>query len=241
MKNNGISSLLFSLSYAIGVVIGLYLIVIAGWADMESAFYGFTHLGDSGLDGFSCPVLMTRAETRMISLTVSNTTDRRLNPTIKTDISTPVVMSEVFETIELAPGESKTLKWSVGPENIDLERFIFAKVLMFSAYPLPSQEVTCGIFILDLPGSGRVILAVLVALSLLGMSWGLYGLSKIGASNQWLKAHIRPMLFLEIVIISGFVVSFMVGWVPSILILAVAVLLIVILLSSLLMNENIKP
>jgi hypothetical protein len=222
------------------VGIGLYLIVIAAWADMESSFYGFSRLAEAGLRGFNCPVLMTRDETRTISLKVSNTTDGTIIPSVKTEISTSLVLQEFNENIELAPGESKRLEWSVGPENIDLKHFIFAKALVFSAYPLPSQEANCGIFIVDLPGSGRVILPILVALGLLGMGWGLYGMSKVGASNEWVENHVRPMAFLAVIVVLGIVVSFMGGWVQSILLLAVALLMIIILLGSLLMYERRK-
>jgi hypothetical protein len=33
-------------------------------------------------------------------------------------------------------------------------------------------EATCGIFIIDLPGTGRMIIPVFVVLSFLGMGWG---------------------------------------------------------------------
>lgn len=240
MKKNQISSLLVYPAYMVGVIVGLYLIVIATWADMESAFYGFSRLADAGLGGFSCPVLMTRDETSTISLKISNKTDNPISPAIKTEISTSHVPEEFLENIELAPGESKKLEWSVGPENMDLEYFIFAKVLMFSAHPLPNREATCGIFIIDLPGSGKVILPILVALSLLGMGWGLYGMNKAGASNEWVEKHVRPMAFLAIIVILGLVVSFMGGWVPSVLLLAVVLLMIVILLGSLFMSERRK-
>ena len=238
MKNNKIFSLLVYPSYVVGLIVGLCLIVIAAWADMEATFYGFSRLADSGLRGFSCPVLMTRGETRLISLRVSNTTDSQIHPTIRTEISTSLLSQVSLENLELAPGESKRLEWSVGPENIDLKRFIFAKTLVFSAFPLPNQEATCGIFIVDLPGSGKVILPILVALRLLGMGWGLYEMNRSVASNDWVEKYIRPLAFLAIMVVLGLVVSFLGGWVPSILILAVVLLMIVILLGSLIMWER---
>lgn len=240
MKNNRISSLLVFPAFGVGVIVGLYLIVIAAWADMESAFYGFSRLADAGLDGFSCPVMMTREEMGTVSLTVSNKTDSPIRPAVKAEISTSLLTEESLDNIKLAPGESKKLTWSVGPENIDLERFIFAKALVFSAFPLPNREATCGIYIINLPGSGRVILFVLVALSLLGMGWGLYRINKTGALNEWVEKHVRPMAFLAAVVVLGIVVSFRGGWVPSILLLAVALLLIIILLGSFFMSERRK-
>ena len=229
-----------SLSYVVGVVLGLYLVVVSTWADFEAAFYGFSRLAEAGLRGFSCPVLIARDEMSSISLRISNTTDSMISPVIKTEISTSLVVQEFQEGLELAPGESKKLTWAVGPENIDLGNFIFAKALVFSAYPLPNREATCGVYVINLPGSGRVILSVLVVLSLLGMGWGLYGLNKTERSNAWLENHIRAMLFLTLVIVVGMVVSFWGGWVPSILLLAVSLLLIIILLGSFFMSERSK-
>lgn len=238
--NNRASSLFIFLSYVVGVIIGLFLIFIAAWADMESAFYGFSRLADTGLAGFNCPVMMNRDEAGTVSLTVSNPTDSLVRPSIKAEISTSFLIEESLDNIELAPGESKEMTWSVGPENIDLERFIFAKVLMYSAFPLPNREASCGIFILDLPVSGKVSLPALVALSLLGMGFGLYGMNKAGASDNGIEKHVRPLAFLAAIVILGIFVSFRGGWVPSILLLAVALLMAVTLLGLSFMGERRK-
>lgn len=238
MKSKQISSFLIYVPYWIGVLAGLYLTVLAAWADMEAAFYGFSRVAESGLRGFSCPVLMTRGEVRSISLKVSNPLDVTLRPVIRAEISTPLLAEEFLEQLELAPGETKRVEWTVGPENIDLERFIFAKALVYSVYPLSNQEATCGIFIVDLPGSGRAIFALLVLLTFGGLGWGLYAMRQASASNAWIEKHNRPMTFLAVVIGLGVAVSAMGGWVPSILLLAVAVLMIVILLGLFAMRER---
>lgn len=235
MKNRTLSFLVVP-SYIVGVIVGLYLIVIAGWADMESAFYGFSRLAEAGLRGFNCPVLMTSGEEGVISLTVSNSTDNRISPSIRTEISTSLSAEEFLENVELAPGEAKRLEWSVGPRNVDLGGFIFAKALFFSAYPLPNRETTCGVYVIDLPISGKVVLPVLVAISLLGMGWGLYGMNK--SFSEWMMKYFRGLVFLAIVVVVGLVVSFVGGWVPSILLLAVSLLLIVILLGTLFLSER---
>lgn len=240
MNNNQSTLLADIISYAIGVSLGLFLLVAAAWADMESTFYGFNRLASAGLGGFSCPVLMTRNESSAISLRVSNSTDRAISPAIRTEISTPLAPQEFLENFQLAPGESSRLEWPVGPQNIDIGRFIFAKVLLYSAHPLPSQEATCGIFIIDLPGSGKVILPILVGLSLLGMGWGLRGMYRSSGSNEWARRHVGLLTFMAMMVVLGLVVSFMGSWVPSLLILAVVLLLIVIMFGSLFMSEREK-
>jgi hypothetical protein len=240
MKSNQPSLLFDFTSYVIGVLVGLFLILIAAWADMESTSYGFARLANAGLRGLSCPVLMTRDETRMISLSVSNKTDGRISPSIKTQISTSLLPEQFLENIELAPGRSKRLEWAVGPENIDLGSFIFAKVLLFSAYPLPSQEATCGIFVIDLPGNGQVILPVLLMLSLLGMAWGLHRINRFRALNKWATKYFGSMAFLALMIVLGLVIGFIGSWVPAVLVLVVALLISVILLSSLFLSDQKK-
>ena len=237
MKNN-LSLLLGLLSYLVGLLAGLFLIVASTWADMESTFYGFERLANAGLKGFSCPILMTRDETSAVSLDITNSTERRISPSIKTALSTPILPEEFNETIGLAPGESVRLEWVVGPENVDLQRFIFAKVLLYSAFPLPTREATCGIFVLNVPGSGRVILPALVLLSLAGVGWGLYSLTRLRSANEWVEKHIMSLMFLAALVVVGLVLSFLGGWIPSLLVLVAAVLIIIILLSSWIISER---
>ncbi|GAB4445926.1 MAG: hypothetical protein OHK0041_04090 [Anaerolineales bacterium] len=231
MKNR-IPSLMFYVLYGAGALAGLYLMVIAAWADMEAAFYGFRRVANSGLQGFSCPVLMTRSETRTISLKVSNPLEVPLRPVIRTEISTRLLPQEFFEQVELAPGETKRLEWPVGAENIDLGNFIFAKTLVYAVYPLPNQEATCGIFIVNLPGSGGTIFTLLVLLAAGGLGGGLYGISRTRSVNSWAEKYFGSMTFLAVIIVLGIGVSAAGGWMPSILLLAVALLMIVILLGT---------
>jgi hypothetical protein len=238
MKTNPSLLLLGLLSYLVGLLAGLFLIVVSTWADMESTFYGFERLASAGLKGVSCPILMTRAETGTISFDISNSTERRISPSIKTALSTPVLSEEFNETIDIAPGETRRLEWAVGPQNVDLERFIFAKVLLYSSFPLPSREATCGIFVLNLPGSGRVILSALVLLSLAGMGWGLHRLSRFRSAYQWVDKHMGSLMFLAALIVLGLGMSFAGGWISSMLVLVAALLIIVILLSSWILGER---
>ena len=237
MKNNQRSLWLDISSYGMGVIVGFFLIFVAAWADMEASAYDFPRLANAGLGGLRCPVLMTPDETGTIALDVSNPTEGQISPSRKTLISTRIFPEEFLDGIQLTPGESKRLEWTVDAENIDLGSFIFAKVLLYSAYPLPTREATCGIFIIDLPGTGRVIVPVLMALSLISMGWGLYRIYGLRTSNERLRKHMGSMTFLAILIGLGLVLSFLGGWISSLLVLVVSLLLIIILLGSLLMDK----
>ena len=238
MKNNQPALLLGALSYTIGLAAGLFLILVAAWADLEATTYGFPRLAGAGLGGLHCPILMTPGEIGSISFETSNPTDNRISPSVRAHISTRLLPEEFLENFELTPGETKKLEWPVDRENIDMERFIFAKVLLFSSHPLPSQEATCGIFILDLPGTGRILLPILVAVSLIGTGWGLYQLNKTRTSNEWLMRHMGSITFLAALMVVGFLFVFLGGWVLSLLVLILAVLTILVLLSSLLLGRS---
>lgn len=238
MRNNPPSLLLGLLSYTIGVAVGLFLILVAAWADLESTMYGFPRLASGGLGGLQCPILMTRDETATISFDISNTTDNRISPSVRAHISTRLLPEEFLENFELTPGESKRLEWPVDPENIDMERFIFAKVLLFSSHPIPSREATCGIYILDLPGTGQILLPILVALSLVSTGWGLYSINRFRGSNEWLMKHAGSITFLAGIVALGFVLIFIGGWILSLLVVVLALLMIVVLLSSLLVSRS---
>jgi hypothetical protein len=234
---NNPKRLLGFLSYGIGVAAGFFLIFVATWADIEANSYDFPRLANAGLGGLRCPVLMTPNETSTISLNVSNPTGNQISPAIKVLISTRLLPEEFLEGFQLMPGEAKRLEWTVDSEHIDLGNFILAKVLLYSAYPLPSREASCGIFVLNLPVTGRVLVPVLMVLSFLSMGWGLYNLSRFGALHGRLSKYMGSITFLAIIISLGLVLSFVGGWLSSLLVLVVALLLIIILLSSLLTDK----
>ena len=133
MKKDNLLGRLSFLSYRTGAAVGLFVILVATWADMESSAYDFPCLANAGLDGLHCPVRMTPHERSTISLDVSNPTGSW--------ISTRLLPEQFLEDIQLIPGETKRLKWSVDAENIDMGNFIFAKVLLFSAYPHPRGDL----------------------------------------------------------------------------------------------------
>ena len=109
---------------------------------------------------------------------------------------------------------------------------------MYAAYPLPSRETTCGIYILDMPGRGRAILPVLLGMSLLGLGWGLYGIRKWGGTKGWLAKNNRSLTYLAVLVGLGLVVSLMGGWLPGVMILVLVLLVITIQAGSYSMSEQ---
>src|SRR5262245_9816406 len=120
MENNK-SSTSWIVIFTLGALVSLALTVIATWSDLEAAFYGFDRRASTPLRGLRCPVLMNRNETGVVSVKISNTTDRKLSPSVRADFSTRLTPDFTLESVEIPAGESRTVEWSVGPENIDLK------------------------------------------------------------------------------------------------------------------------
>ncbi len=213
--------------YALGVVFSLTLSVLATWSSLEAAFYGFSRRADTPLTSLRCPILLNRSETGAVLVKISNTTDRALSPTVRAEFSTPETLLSTFDTINLAPGESKTMKWKIGPENIDLERFIFSKVLVFASYPIPDRESTCGTFIIDLPVPGNVAVYLLIGFGLLGLGVSLFSLRRLRVDDERVQRVMSHLIFLALVVVVGLVVSLLRWWLQGILLLTVSVILIV--------------
>lgn len=213
--------------YLVGVIAGLGLTLLATWGDLEAAFYGFDRVGGLRMSSLSCPILMSDTETSKFSIEISNSLDRNLAPSIKTDISMPGAPVSSYESILLLPGESKKLEWSIGPENIDLDRFIFARAWTYAAYPQPDREGTCGIVIYSLPINGKILTTILVVLSLLGTGFGLYGLKQSG-SLEGSGMKMSRYNLVTIIMLVGLINSFIGIWLVGVLVLAVSLLLIVI-------------
>jgi len=230
MENKKPSSNFFVIAYILGALFSLTLAVLATWGDIEAAFYGFDRRASTPLKGLRCPILMNRNETGVVSVRISNTTDRKLSPSVKAEFSTRSTPTSTLDSIPLEPGESRTMEWTIGPENIDLGRFVFAKALVFASYPIPDREATCGTFVIDLPVSGNVLVVLMIIIGAAGLGGGLYLLRRSKPLSNRVEKAIQPLTFLGSVIAITLIVSLMGGWVQALLLLAVTLLTIVVTL-----------
>lgn len=223
MENQKSKINLYFIIYVIGVLAGLTLTLLATWGDLESSYYGFDRTGGARLSSLSCPILMSNTETSSFSIQVKNSTERNLSPSVKTNISSPLTPITSYEDIDLAPGETKTLAWTLTPENIDLNRFIFARAWVYASYPLPDREATCGVVVLPLPFNGSVATWGMTILSLLGMGIGLYGQKQvIGQAGS--ATSLSRFVLLSILVIVGILTGYFGIWLLGVVVLAISVL-----------------
>lgn len=216
------------LFFFIGAFLGLSLTVISAWADLEASFYGFSRTGGKRLSTLSCPIIMTANETSSFSIKITNTTDRKISPSVKTDISSPIDPITSYESVQLGAGESKRMQWEIGPENIDVGRFIFVRAWVYAAYPMPDHENFCGVFVINLPTNGRLITWAMIILSLLGMGGGIYGLMHSEGFKRRTETDIAGFRLIAILVCAGVAASFLGWWVPAMMTLVVALLMLVV-------------
>lgn len=214
--------------YVLGALISLTLAVIATWADLEAAFYGFDRRASMALQDLRCPVLLNKNETGVVSVKISNPTDHKLSPSVRADFSSALTPISTLDSVELAPGESKTVEWTIGPDNIDLKRFIFSKVLIYASYPLPDREAACGTFVLDLPVRGSVLVWMMALLGLAGIGIGLFVLRRSKPLANRRERSMNLLTFLGVLIAVVMFVGLAGWWVQAVLLLAVTLITIFI-------------
>lgn len=203
-----------------GILIGLLLSLLAVWGDYESTSYGFLKRANAPLRGLSCPVFLGRNEFGTISIRIKNSTDRHLSPGVRTEISTAQEPVSNLEFVQLAPGERSTLQRPVGPENVDLGSFILVSASVFSMYPLPDQEMTCGIFVLPMAGGSQPLLILSTTVSLLLMFVGSFFLYRKDPH----AGRSRSMLFMVAATALAVFFSFRGSWVQALLLIIMVML-----------------
>ena len=231
MKNKVASTTRFFWLYTLGALLTISLAAIAAWADLEAAFYGFYQRGSEPVKGFYCPILMNKNEAGVVSLRIKNTTDKTLSPSVRMEFSTPGVAASDLRTIQLSPGETRHLTWKISSENIDLKYFIFSKIFIYSFYPIPDSEGTCGTFIINVPIPGNVLLVLWVALGPGGIWGSLFLLRRTGSLSMQEKRAMRPLLFLGISLTLLLVLGLTGLWVQAVFLFAMSVLAIVVLMN----------
>lgn len=213
----------------LGILTGLTLSLLAVWADYESTSYGFMKRANAPLRGLHCPVFLGKNETGTISIDISNSTDGPLSPSVRMEISTSQDPISNLEFIRLGPGEQTTLQTTVGPENVDLGNFILVNASVYSMYPSPDRENTCGIFVLPVAARGSWILTLGTALSAVLMSAGSFSFYR----SSMIGKRSRALLFMVAATILAMVFCFMGWWVQPLFLIIMTVLTFLISLGSL--------
>jgi hypothetical protein len=238
--NKKLARALGLLIFAIGVLLGMILLGVTVWGDLEASTFDVLITREAGLTSLKCPVIMTKEETGTVSATFDNPADGPRTTNVRVHITQGYVslMREIRESFELAPGETKTSTWTVTSEDMVYGRLILVRVTALNAYPLPDRQGSCGILVVDVSFlTGNQIYAFTLIASLLGMVIGT-GLWMTG--NRPLKGRTRfatrAMNLLAVIVLAGLFISYLGRWELGIVLFVVAVLFIGAIISYFLLE-----
>jgi len=201
-----------------GILIGLLLSILTVWADYEATSYGFLRRAQASFRGLDCPVILGRNESGTVSVKLFNPTDRTLSPGVWTQVSTASEPDSKIDYVQLAPGEQISIQRIIGPENIDLGSFIFVDAFVYSTYPIPDRENTCGILVL--PVRGALVLIPGTLFSILFLVTGIY----ISHKNGLPSSRSRPVVFMVATAMLAVIFGFMGWWVQAVFLIILTIL-----------------
>jgi len=164
--------------FSIGILVGMVMFIFMNWAYLEAYFFfGYSAPADRNLTTLRCPLLMTTSETGVVTISLTNTTDRDLSPSIQTEISYYGAAMLERANHPLPAGETRKVSWTVTSDDMVFGHLIMARVYVFSTFTLPSRSNTCGTVVVNIPGwTGTELFVTLLAFSLacLAAGWGLW-------------------------------------------------------------------
>lgn len=237
MKKSSILQTLGIIVFFLGVALGLALAAGLNLASLEGFIYfGTAKVADEKMKTLHCPAILSSNETGYATATITNTTESEIQPIYKLRISDEIgLWREVEEYPTIATGETRQLRWEIGPGDVAFGYLILFKVRQTSAYLTPSREDACGTLVVDIPVlTGRQILWSGSLGSLLLMVAGtlLCSRGKKGGFSRHMS--LRTAMIVQMLVLLGAIACGLFDlWLPGGLLLVLSVLLVVVTLSFL--------
>jgi hypothetical protein len=218
-------------SFFAGALLGMVLFGSLVWANLEADFYfGFGIKGETALN-LTCPLIMTSPETGDVTATITNATNRTVEPLIQTDISSPI-LTTLRERVSIEAGEVKPVVWKVDAGDVAFGHLILVKVYQFNSLSLKSASATCGTLFLDFPNlTGKQIYVLALLTSLFAMIGGvLLRVLGIRPIDGRVAEEMKGMILLTVVVCIGILFGSLGWWMPGVFVMAISLLLTAILI-----------
>ena len=222
------------LAFALYLLGLLLMVVVAGITigpEMEVTNFDRPLVTEEPLESLRCPPAVTTDEEATISVTFTNDQDREQSFLVRARISyySVLVIDEVGRRVELAPGETEVVRWSLEPESAAYGRMILARVHVPRRSGLPPQQRGCGVMVLNLPyftGTQYVfgmVAGAFLALAASALLW----LEGRRPMQIWRQRDARHPALLAAVVTAAMFASLFNLWVVSGLLLLFALLLMI--------------
>lgn len=134
----------------------LSMLAVAGitiWPEIEVSLFDRPLVTEERLGTLRCPPAVTPDEDAALTVTFTNDRDRneRFRAQARISYLSAALIDEFDHWVELAPGETKVVRWSLDPESAAFGRMILARVHVARRGNMPPQQRGCGVMVLDLP------------------------------------------------------------------------------------------
>jgi hypothetical protein len=140
--------------YVLSLLLMLAVAGITIWPEIEVMRFDRPLTYEERLLTLRCPLAVTRDENAALTATFTNDRDRneRFRAQARISYRSPAVVDEINHWVELTPGETKVVRWSLEPEyHAAYGRMILARVHISSRGITRPQQRGCGVMVLNLP------------------------------------------------------------------------------------------
>jgi len=214
--------------FVTGILLGLGVTGLSVWAHVEMLFFGFPRFTNNAL-ALDCPRFLAWDETAEVRTRLVNTNAHPATMGVKSWVSVPLAWKMQAEHRRLEPGEVWEWSRAIGPENRELRHFVFVSVYTFGGYPIQEKQNMCGVYVLPVKGiRGDTVMWIVVIVAFLALvsGWWLWRSSYRGRRPSPM-AKVAVNFFLVMVPLTV-IVTLWVAWVPGVMLLLVATLMLVI-------------
>jgi hypothetical protein len=172
-ESDGVRRPLAIILYLLSLLLMLAVAGITIWPEIEVMRFDRPLIYEERLWTLRCPPAVTRDEDAALTATFTNDRERneRFRAQARISFLSPAVVDEVDHWVELAPGETKVVRWSLEPEYAAFGRMILARVHVTRRGLTPAQQRGCGVMVLNLPYfTGTQYVAAMVVGGLLSLA-----------------------------------------------------------------------
>ena len=220
--------ILASVLFFLGIISGFSIAIISTWSKVESADYFFRGTTYEHFSGLRCPLLLTRSETGVVNIIFDNPTDSADDFYYKVEISGFLSPRQIEGHVSVPAHQKSGVGLTVNKDDIDLQFFVFVKIVISPNGTRPTRGADCGIMVLDNSRftGGQLFMTALV-LSLLGIILGFVLWRRSGVDvNSDIQ---RVMQLLGIVVLLAMFAGLVGWWFIGILFIVLTLLLFLIL------------
>lgn len=207
---------------------------LSAWPDLEASMFDpdTTLSAEHALSGLSCPLVLAANEVGNVRVNFVNPNTTRETFLVRSRISQGflTLWREDRRPLSLAPGESRELSWPIRAGDAAYGRIVMVRILALRGSQLPARQASCGTLVAPwsgVPGRWLFVAPVLLGLTLVAAGSAWWWRAHPSPSER-VRASARRGAWLLLVVLASLVAGVGGQWLPSHLLLILALLSAVI-------------